>query len=84
MSVSKLKKIGGGVGRNGYLNFTGMDFRVWKAVNEVDINFYGARNNRLNAGGHVDIETFLTAATKALDELGFIVASKCSKPIELK
>ena len=73
MPLQKLPKIGGGVGRNGYLSFTGMDFKVWKATNEVDINFYGARSNRLNAGGHVNIEIFVTEARKALEELGFAV-----------
>jgi hypothetical protein len=75
MSQQKLPKIGGGVGRNGYLQFTGMAFKVWKSQDEVDIVFYGARYNQLNAGGHVNIATFLEEAKKALAELGYLVVS---------
>ena len=75
MPKPKLKKIGGCVGRNGYWGVYGFEFDA--CDNEtVDIIFKGTTGRELNAGGHVDIPTFITEASKMLDKLGFIVVSK--------
>jgi len=72
MPKSPLPRIGAGVGRNGYLNFTDMKFFVHD-YDKVDINFFGARSNMLNAGGWVNKETFINEAKQVLEKLGFAV-----------